>query len=694
MEKFNLELEGETLEVKTGVLAPRATKALRVRYGDTEVLISVVMEDSARDVSYLPLMVDYEEKLYASGTIKGSRWVKREGKPTTEARLTSRMIDRALRPRFDQGIRNDLQIITTVLSMDEEYDPDIPALIGSSLALHLSSVPWDGSLGAVRVGRVEGEWILNPTFEEREEGDCDLVVAGDQDVINMLEYHGEELTKEEFLEGVKEARDTIEKLVEFQNELQEKIGDNKEEPIKQDLPEELAEEIEDFLSGKIGSAIHREELEVHDGTDDLKENLFEHLEQEYGDEFDLTSLKDPAEQKFKKEIEEFIVTEILEDERRPDGRDMDEIRPLQCETDMVNRPHGSALFARGLTQAVSIVTLGGPDLEQMFEEMEGESTKRYLHHYNFPPFSVGEVQPLRGPGRREIGHGMLAERALRPLIPGKEEFPYTIRVVSEITSSNGSSSMASVCGSTLSLLDAGVKLKANAAGVAMGIVEKGDDYEILTDIQGPEDHYGGMDLKVAGTRSGITAVQMDVKIDGLTEQILEEAFNQAKEGRLQILDKMEAEKSEAGELSSTAPKVKSLEIDPNKIRNVIGPGGKIVRQISEETGADLDIEESGKIFITADTNEEVKEAETYVKNIVREIEVGEEFKGEVVKTTDFGAFVEIAPGRDGLIHISNLSSDYVEDVEDVLEVGDKVKVKVKKVDEDGKIGFDLISTLS
>lgn len=695
--KFEIDYGGKKLEVETGLLAPRADKALKVQYGDTVVLVTVCIEDEPREgIDYFPLMVDYEEKLYAAGTIKGSRWIKREGRPSVEARITSRMIDRVLRPRFNQSMRNDVQVVATVLSMDDDQDPDIPALIGASAALHASEIPWDGPLAGVRMGKVDGEWKLNPTFEEREEGEFDLVVAGDEETINMLESYGDEITEKEFFQAVKKARKPIKELVSFQKELREKIGNQKRSIEKEKLPAEVKKTAEDFLTkDKLKEAVCTKELEVTSGPSDLKEELLETLKEEFASNYeDWASVEDLVSHYFEEKVKESVVDEVLEKGKRPDGREVDQVRSLQCKAGILPRPHGSALFSRGLTQAISVVTLGGPDLEQMLEEMEGESTKRYMHHYNFPPFSVGEVQPMRGPGRREIGHGMLAERALDALIPSREEFPYTIRVVSEIASSNGSSSMASVCGSTLSLLDAGVELKRNAAGVAMGIMKKDDDYKILTDIQGPEDHYGGMDLKVAGTREGITAVQMDVKIKGLTDKMLKEALDQAKEARLEILDAMEEEVASARELSPQVPKVKSIEIPPAKIREIIGPGGKTIRKITEETGAEISVEDSGEVFITADKKEEVEEAASVIHNIVKEVKKGEVFKGEVVSTKDFGAFVEIAPGRDGLIHISNLSSDYVESVEDELSVGDKVEVKVVEKKDGGKIGFKLLSKLS
>lgn len=694
--KFEIDFGGRPLIIETDLLAPRADAALKVRYGDTVVLVTVVMEDKPRSgVSYFPLMVNYEEKLYAAGMIKGSRWVKREGRPSDEAIISSRLLDRAIRPRFNSAARNAVQIIATVLSIDDDNDPDIPALIGASTALHISSIPWDGPLAAVRIGRCQGEWIKNPTFQQREKGDCDLVVAGDGQVINMLDFKGDQVPEEDFINAVNQGKGEIKKMVAFQNKIRKEIGTSKGKMEIPSLPEGAKKAIDKYISGRIEDAVYTGQMEVSSGITELKEELLDHLSSRYKAHYDWEEVKDACSYYFEEKVEEFVKREILEKERRPDGRGLKDIRPLACKTGFLPRTHGSALFSRGLTQALSIVTLAGPGLEQMLEEIEQVGTKRFMHHYNFPPYSVGEVRPIRGPGRREIGHGMIAERALRPLLPEKKDFPYTIRVVSEILSSNGSSSMASVCGSTLSLLDAGVRLKNNAAGVAMGLVMGNEEnYKILTDIQGPEDHHGDMDLKVAGTRQGITAVQMDVKIKGLTMNILKEALGEARKARLRILETMETTIKEPNELSPYAPNITRVKIDPEQISEVIGPGGRVIKQITQSTGTQIDIEEDGQVFITGETDKASEAAASFIRNIVREIKPGEVVKGTVTKITDFGAFVEIAPGKEGLIHISNLKKGYVKDVRDVVKVGDKVKVKVIEIDDMGRINFKLVSKIS
>ncbi len=705
IKKFQTEVDNKKLEIEIGKLAQQANGSVTVKYGDTIVLVTCVMGDEPREgVNYLPLMVNYEEKLYAAGKIKGSRFIKREGRPTDKSILASRLIDRILRPLFDQKIRNDLQVVTTVLSFDEKCDPVIPALIGASLALSISNIPWDGPVGGVIVGKDNNnQWQINPPLlsekqieEAKKEGESvvtpsfNLVVAGTKEKINMLEGEAKEASEEDALKAIKIAQEEIKKIIEFEEKIIKEIQPQKRELNLHEPEEKLTKEVNDFIKDKLEKALYQSNKKGETNElGNLKKDLKEFIKEKYDDEEKVKKAFDLLEEK----IDNLIHKNILEKDQRPDGRKLDEIRNISCEIGLLPRAHGSGLFTRGKTQALSVITLGPPGDEQLLDEMEAKENKRFMLHYNFPPYSVGETSPMRGPGRREIGHGALAEKALSCLLPEKKDFSYTIRVVSEIFSSNGSSSMASVCGSTLALLDAGVKIKESAAGIAMGLV-LGDNnkYKILTDIQGPEDHYGDMDLKIAGTKNGITAIQMDVKVKGLGLEILKDGFAQAKKARLEILKIMEKTiKSPNSELSDYAPRVFRIKIDPKQIGRVIGPGGKMINKIIDETGADIDIEDSGSVFISGKEPEGTKKAISWIKDLTRELKRGEIFQGKVVKIADFGAFIELVPGQEGLLHISELSpkGERVKKVEDVLQVGGIITVRIKNIDEQKKISLEL-----
>jgi polyribonucleotide nucleotidyltransferase len=691
--KHNFKLSFGDRELSVGIrnLAEMATGSCQVQYGDTLVLSTVVISEEEREgIDFFPLTVDYEERYYAAGKILGSRYIRRESRPSDEAILTSRLIDRAIRPLFPKDLKREVQIVITCLSWDRENDPDIIGLIAASLVLSLSKIPWSGPISVVRVGKIGDEFILNPTYEEREKSELDLVISGVEKsgeiLINMLEAEASEISEEIILKAAEWAISHLKKLIDFQNQIVKEAGEEKIsiEVPPQDL--ELEKEIKEFLKDKLEKAIYRKDkIDRMDEVNNLKEELISYIEGKY-----------PGKQSytrdfFEKEIERLVHQNIILKERRPDGRKLDEIREISCEAGILPRTHGSGLFCRGQTKSLSILTLGAPGDVKLLEGMEIVGKKRFMHHYNFPPYSTGEIKPIRGPGRRDIGHGMLVEKALLPLIPSFEEFPYTIRIVSEILSSNGSTSMASVSSSSLALMDAGVPIKKPATGIALGLManEKGN-YKILTDIQGPEDHHGDMDLKVAGTKEGITAIQMDVKIDGLNLKILKEALEQGKKARLQILEKMKKvlEKPRP-ELSPFAPKILTLQINPEKIREVIGPGGRVINEIIKECLVSIEVEDTGKIFVTAEKEEAAKKAVSWIKNITREVKVGEIFQGKVKKILDFGAFVEILPGQEGLVHISQLAPFRVEKVEDVVKVGDIIPVKVISIDEQGRINLSL-----
>ena len=678
--KFKIDWADRELKVEIGQLAGQANGSVLLTYGETVVLATCVISKYSREVDYLPLTVDYEEKLYAVGKIKSGRFMKREGRASDEAVLTGRMIDRVIRPGFNQKIRQEIQVVLTVLSFDKENDPDIPALIAVSLALGISDIPWNGPMVGLRIGRNNQEWALNPTYQLREKSDFDLVITGKEDRINMLEGAANQVPEEVLLSAMEFVQPHLKKIIKWQKEIIEKIGKKKTVlEIKEPTPE-LIKKVKEWLTGRLE---HLEELGVLER--ELIENLADQSEEEHNQ----------ARGIFEEEINRIVHQNILErptgQEKRPDGRQINEVRPIKCQVAYLPRTHGSGLFERGETQALSTVTLGAPDDEQTIDNMEIETKKHFMHHYNFPPFCTGETGRLGGPGRREIGHGALAEKALLPMIPSKEEFPYTIRLVSEILSSNGSSSMASVSGSSLSMMDAGVPIKRHVSGIAMGLImESADNYRILTDIQGPEDHHGDIDCKIAGTKEGITACQMDVKIDGVTLEILKKVFQQAREARLFILKEMDKVISQPRpKLSSLAPRILTLKINPEKIRDVIGPGGKVINEIINQTGAKINVEDDGLISITSADEEAGQRALEWIKNLTREVKEGEIFQGRVVKITDFGAFVEILPGQDGLLHISELAPYHVQRVEDVVEIDQVIPVKVKKIDEQGRISLSM-----
>jgi len=691
--KFKLKIGNRELTLEVSDLAEQANGNVLVRYGDTMVMATAVMSAQKREgFDFFPLTVDYEERYYAAGKIRGPRYIKRETRPSDKAICNSRLIDRAIRPLFPENLGREVQAVTTVLSWDGENDADILGLIATSLSLAISDIPWSGPIGAVRIARLNNEWILNPTYEERDKTDLEIVFSGclenDKLLINMIESNAEEIEEKSILESFEFAKKPLKELIDFQEKIKSEVGKNKL-PIETSLPDlKLEKEVKEFLKERLEKAIYQKDKSKRaDNLDKVKEELNLFVSEQYSEEGKIKYALDLLD----KEINRLVHENIIKYEKRPDGRKLEELRTLSCEAGLLPRTHGSGLFCRGETKALSILTLGAPGDQQILEGMEIAGKKRFMHHYNFPPYSTGEIKPMRGPGRREIGHGVLAEKALLPLIPSFEEFPYTIRVVTEIVSSNGSSSMASICSSSLALMDAGVPIKNSAAGIALGLMQDGKgNYKILADIQGPEDHHGDMDFKAAGTKKGITAIQMDVKIRGIDEKILKEALELAKKSRIQILNKInEVLPRPRPQLSPFAPRIYTLQINPDKIREVVGPGGKIINEIIGETGVAIDIEPTGLIFVIAEKEEAAKKAISWIKNITREVKVGEIFQGRVKRILNFGAFVEILPGQEGLVHISQLAPWRVEKVEDVVKLGDIVPVKVISIDEQGRINLSL-----
>jgi len=676
-------LAGRTLSVEIGKVAQLADGAVVVRYGDTVVLVTACASDKPKEgIDFFPLSVDYEERLYAVGKIPGG-FIKREGKPTEKAILNARLIDRPIRPLFPKGYRNDVQVIATVLSVDQDNLPEIVAMIGSSAALSISSIPFMGPTGSVLVGLVDGEFVLNPTAEQREKSDLHLVVSGTKEAVMMVEAGCNEVTEETMLEAIMFAHEHIKKIVEFIEEIAAKVGKEKKEVILATIDEELEKEVREFAEPKMLEAIRTvDKQERQNNIDKVNEETLLYFAEKY--EENLKDVEAVLYNITKEQVRELIVKHKI----RPDDRKFDEIRPISVEVGLLPRVHGSGLFTRGQTQVLTVATLGALGDVQVLDGLGEEESKRYMHHYNFPPYSVGETRFLRGPGRREIGHGALAERALEPMIPSVEEFPYTIRLVSEVLSSNGSTSQASVCGSTLALLDAGVPIKKPVAGVAMGLIKEEDEVVVLTDIQGLEDFLGDMDFKVAGTKDGITAIQMDIKIAGIDREILKRALEQARVGRLFILDKMNSVISEPRkELSPYAPKIIITRIDPDKIRDIIGPGGKTINKIIAETGVKIDIEDDGKVYISSPDTRNAQKALKIIEGLTKDVVEGEIYLGKVVRITAFGAFVEILPGKEGLVHISKLDKKRVEKVEDVVAVGDEILVKVTDIDKQGRINL-------
>jgi polyribonucleotide nucleotidyltransferase len=683
MNIFETQIAGRPFRVEIGEVAQLAKGAAMIRYGTTEILAVASASKKPREgMDFFPLSCDYEEKQYSVGKIPGG-FIKREGRPTERAILNSRLMDRPLRPLFPKGFRNDVQVIATVMSVDQDNAPEIVAMIGSSIVLSISDIPFNGPTGSVAVGYVNGEYVINPNEEERGLSDLSLVVSGTKDAIMMVEAGANEVSEAVMLEAILLAHKEIQKIVEFIEEIVKVVGKEKVE-YKLSVPsEEIKTAVTKFTGDQLKLAVKTpdkiERFEKIDGVKALVKKHFEDIYPNDGNKIDevLGSL-----------VKQEIRTMILVDRIRPDNRKMNEIRPISAKIDYLARPHGSGLFTRGQTQVLSVVTLSVLRDVQMLDGLSTEESKRYMHHYNFPSYSVGEARPSRGPGRREIGHGVLAERALLPMLPSQDDFPYAIRVVSEVLSSNGSTSQASVCGSSLSLMAAGVPLKAPVAGIAMGLIKEGDKLAILSDIQGLEDFLGDMDFKVAGTKDGITAIQMDIKIDGINKEILTEALEQALVARLHILDIMNAEISEPRkDLSSNAPRIIIVQIKPDKIRDVIGSGGKVINKIIDDTGVKIDIEDDGRVFIAATDTESGNKAKEMIENIVREVEVGEVFTGKVVRLMNFGAFVSIPGDKDGLIHISKLANERVNAVEDVVNIGDEVLVKVIEVDAQGRINL-------
>lgn len=698
--EYSIEWGGRTLTIGVGLYAQQASGSCTVRYGDTVVLCTATMGGHREGIDYFPLAVDFEERLYASGRIKGSRFIKREGRPTDEAVLSGRLIDRAIRPLFPEGMHNEVAVVVTALSHDLENDADIPGLVGAACALGLSDIPWEGPLAAARIGRAaDGSFIVNPTYAQIAETSMDLVVAGVNGKTVMLEAGTNELSEEDAIAAISLAHEHLKPVIALIEKVRAAHGKPKTDVFSPTSEEEMAhrsrlqgvrdianvwlkEHIRELFSQplktkadrKMAASVLRKQLEVHliekgvTAKDELHAGLYEMEEAEVAE----------------------VTRMILDEGRRADGRKVDEIRDLEATVALLPRTHGSGLFQRGSTQVLSAVTLGSPGMEQTVDTMEFQTTRRYFHHYNFPSYSVGETRGNRGPGRREIGHGALAERAILPMLPNKEAFPYTIRVVSEVLGSNGSSSMGATCGSTLALMDAGVPLKAPVAGIAMGVAsdEKNGRFRVITDLQDLEDGPGGMDFKAAGTRKGVTAIQMDTKTHGIPLETLREAFTMAKTARFQILDVMEKTiAAPRAELSKWAPRIESFFINPEKIREVIGPGGKMINEIIAQTGVQIDIEDSGLVMITSVDPEGMKKAVDWVKNLTREVKVGEVFTGPVTRIMDFGAFVEILPKQEGLVHISELAPERVATVQDVVKLGDMVTVKVYEIDGQGRLNL-------
>ncbi|MBI4268503.1 polyribonucleotide nucleotidyltransferase [Candidatus Uhrbacteria bacterium] len=700
MRQFELEIAGKKLTLSTGKLAQQAGSAVVCQYGETVVLATATFGKEPRDIPFFPLTVEYEERLYAAGKIKSSRFIKREGRATDEAVLTGRMVDRSIRPLFDDSIRNEVQIVLTVLSVDQENDPDVPALIGASAALMASDMPWHGPLAGIRIGRINGEWVINPSYEARSKSDLDLFVAGTGSNVLMIEAGAQEVPEDAVYSAIEFSTKHLGKVCDFLENVAKEIGKPKraiESFVKAAEEEEaldpaLIESTKTWIEERVSDALTNGKEKVTKASRGaavaaLKAALEAHLiEQQVGKDKRkklLELVDDRAERE--------VTRAILEDKKRVDGRAMDEIRALVAEVAVLPRTHGSGLFSRGETQVLSTITLGSPGDEQILDGMEEVGKKRYMHHYNFPPYSVGEVKPMRGPGRREIGHGALAEKALLPVLPTKEEFPYTIRVVSEVLGSNGSSSMGSTCGSTLALMDAGVPIKEPVAGIAMGLASDGSGRtQVLTDLQDLEDGEGGMDFKVAGTKNGITAIQLDTKTLGLSLSIVKETLEKAHAARMTILETMAATISTPrAELSRYAPRIVSIRINPEKIRDVIGPGGKIINEIIDATGVDIDIEQDGLVMITSTNAEGSERAVEWVKRLTREAIVGEIYDGKVTRIMDFGAFVEILPRQEGLVHISELAPARVAKVTDVVKLGQMVRVKLMEIDDQGRLNLSI-----
>jgi polyribonucleotide nucleotidyltransferase len=678
--QFTTTIGEQEIVIETGKLAKLAGGAVTVRSSDTLLLVTATMAHSPREgIDFFPLTVNFEERLYAAGRIPGS-WFRREGRPHEKAILISRLTDRPIRPLFPKDMRNDVQIIITALSVDQVHNPDMLAILGASAALTISDAPFAGPVGAVRVGYIDDQFVFNPTIPQTEESKLDLRLAGTADALLMVEAGASEVSEELLMEAIRRGHEAMQPMIAMQNEMREAVGKSKRDyppfAVPEGLDEIVAERVSDKLAHVLETTVIKQERAA--AVDEIREALLDELDESY----------DPKDVRkvFYDLMRDMVRANILNHRRRPDGRDPETIRALSSEVGLSPRAHGSGLFTRGETQVLTIATLGTPREAQSLDDLYPDETKRYMHHYNFPPYSTGETAFLRGASRREIGHGALAERALRPVLPAEDQFPYTLRLVSEVLSSNGSSSMASVCGSTLALMDAGVPIASPVSGIAMGLVLQDDTYQILADIQGLEDFLGDMDFKVAGTRDGITALQMDIKVKGVSYEIMAQALAQAKEGRYKILDSMaEAIAEPRPDLSPYAPRLTIIKIDPEKIGAVIGPGGKTIRGIQEETGVDVDIEDDGSVFIASNDGPSAERAREMIEALVEEPEIGRIYTGRVVRTTDFGAFVEFLPGQDGLVHISQLADHRVPTVEDVVRVGDEIMVMVIDIDREGKV---------
>ncbi|MEX0622152.1 MAG: polyribonucleotide nucleotidyltransferase [Candidatus Woykebacteria bacterium] len=672
---------GRTLSFERGRIANQADSGILGRYGDTMVLATVVSAPPREDLDYFPLSVDYEERLYASGRISTSRFIKREGRPTDEAILNGRLIDRSIRPLFPKDYYNEVQVIITILSYDQENDPDIVSLLSTSAALVTSPIPWGGPVVGVRVGYRDGEFILNPTKSDESFSDLSLTVSFNREKVVMIEGGSREISEEIVLGAIDFAREQVKAVFELFDLLQKEAGVEKEIGNEEDSSKELKKQVTDYIKKNF-------EKDLFDPEKSARESLSDEMKEELYKKFEGKLPKTEMSKLFDNMVKQFVREQIVEKHHRPDGRNLTDVRELEIETGILPRTHGSAIFRRGDTQVLTVATLGSTSLEQLIEGMEGEATKRYMHHYEFPPFSTGEVGRVGPPNRREIGHGALAEKALLPVIPEEDKFPYTVRLVSEVLSSSGSTSMAATCGSTLALMDAGAPIASPVSGVAMGLVTEGEKYKILTDIQALEDFYGDMDFKIAGSENGITAIQLDVKIDGLTPKVLSETLKQAKEGRLFILGKMlEALPKARTEISKYAPKVSMIHIPPKKIGEVIGSGGKTINRIIEETGAAIDIDDDGSVSVTSNNEEGLKKAVKWIQALTHEVKPGEEYIGEVKRIMNFGAFVEILPGKEGMVHISQLAPYRVEDINKEVKIGQKLKVMVKEIDSQGRVNL-------
>lgn len=690
IKKFETTFGGETLTVEVSNLADQANGSVLVRYGGTVIFSTACMSKRIKEgLDYFPLSVDYQEKFYAVGMILGGRFMKREGRPSDEAILTGRLVDRTIRPLFDYRMRNEVQVTVTTLSLDAKNDPDVASILAASLALGISDIPWDGPVGAVRIGHVGNDMVVNPTYEQKQETKSDIVISGKQGSINMIEAGAQEISEDMFTAAMDKAVEEISKLIEFQNSIVKEIGKTKQVVKLDAFPQEVADLFEKNVMSDLEDTIYNkhqdERYELKDKWMKLFSESLPNVEKHFADHL------------FEEEVEKMIQKNVIEKEKRADGRKIDEVRPLFAGTGLLPLSHGSGVFFRGGTHVLSIVTLGGPKDAQLIEGMEIQMEKHFMHHYNFPPFSTGETGRLGTPGRREIGHGALVERAIGAIIPSRDVFPYTVRIVSESMASNGSTSMGSTCASTLALMDAGVPIKAPVVGIAMGIMVDTSEadinkqkYKIITDIQGLEDHYGGMDFKITGSKNGVTAVQLDCKLEGLSLQMLKDAVARSIPARQKIMETLLAAIPEARkELSATAPRIIKIMIDPSKIGEVIGPGGKMINSIIDKTGAEIDIEQDGSVLITGKNAENAENAKRMVENIVKEFEIGEVATGPVTRLFEFGAMVEITPGKEGLVHISELAPHRVEKVTDIVKSGDIVTVKIVGIDEKGRVNLSL-----